>query len=169
MSATRKSVEMEESVSTHSGHTTVTVQKGTRASFVMIRHLVIREMTRRYSMKLNLCRSKSFKMSSSRIQKVLAFWACFLGIQLVPNGSWHSQWSCWDLWVCSGLPGRFICRIGMFVYVLDEWKCDNGSFHLKLSRSWPLSCTIYLVFRLQAQLTLHIVRRKVLSVFPIRL
>lgn len=49
MSATRPSVEMEESVSTHLGRSTVTVPRVTRDSFVMIRHLVIREMTRRYS------------------------------------------------------------------------------------------------------------------------
>lgn len=40
-----------ESVSTHSGHSTVTAQKGTRVSFVTTRHLVIQATTRRYSMK----------------------------------------------------------------------------------------------------------------------
>lgn len=49
MSATRTSAEMEESVSTHSGHSTVTAPRGTRVSFVMIRRLEIRGMTRRYS------------------------------------------------------------------------------------------------------------------------
>ena len=49
MSVTRMSAGMEENVSTHSGRSTVTAQKGTRVSFVMIRRLVIWGMTRRYS------------------------------------------------------------------------------------------------------------------------
>lgn len=50
MSVTRASAAME-SVSTHSGRSTVTARKGTRVSFVTVRHLVIQRMTRRYSMK----------------------------------------------------------------------------------------------------------------------
>ena len=50
MSVTRMSAERKESVSTRSGLSTVTVQKGTRVSFVMIRHLVIQGTTHRYNM-----------------------------------------------------------------------------------------------------------------------
>lgn len=50
MSATRTSAEMEQSVSTHSGRSTVTVQRGTRVSFVMIKQLMIWVTTRSYSM-----------------------------------------------------------------------------------------------------------------------
>lgn len=47
MSASRASVEMEESVSTRSGRSTVTVQRGTRGSFVMMRCPVTRGTTHR--------------------------------------------------------------------------------------------------------------------------
>lgn len=50
MSVTGTSAELG-SVLTHLGRSTVTAQKGTRVSFVMIRHLVIQGMTHRYSIK----------------------------------------------------------------------------------------------------------------------
>ena len=50
MSVTRRNAGLEERVSTHLGHTTVTARKGMRGSFVMIRCLMIQGMTHRYSM-----------------------------------------------------------------------------------------------------------------------
>lgn len=52
MSATRLSVELEESASTHSGRSTVTARRATRVSSALIRHLVVQEMRCRYSMKI---------------------------------------------------------------------------------------------------------------------
>lgn len=49
MSVTRRRAEMEDSASTRLGHSPVIVQRVTRVSFVMIRHLVIWAMTHRYS------------------------------------------------------------------------------------------------------------------------
>lgn len=52
MSATRLSVETEESVSTHSARSTVTAPRATKVSSAVIRPLVVQEMRRRYSVKI---------------------------------------------------------------------------------------------------------------------
>lgn len=52
MSATRLNVEMEESASTHLGRSTVTARRAMRVSSAVIRHLVVQEMRRRYSVKI---------------------------------------------------------------------------------------------------------------------